>query len=65
MFESVMQTFLSLLDNVSANPGCEYFFLIFDSRFNSNIIISEVTDIELSIFDLMLVVLNTEFDDEM
>ena len=55
-----MQTFLSPLDNVSANPGCECFSLIFDGGFDSNVNIGEVPDIELPICDLMPVIINTD-----
>ena len=51
-FESVMEAFLSPLDDVSANLGCECFSLTIDGGFDSKISIGEVSWIELSICDL-------------
>ena len=57
-----MEQFLSPLENVSANPGCECFSLTFDGGFNSNVNVGDVPEIEFTICDSMPVVINTDVE---
>ena len=65
MIESIVQVFLSLLDNSLANPECVFFSLTFDGGFYSNAIIGDVPEIELLICDLMSVIINPDADSSM
>ena len=61
-FESLIQMFLSLMDNFSNNPGCEFFSLTFDGSYDLNTNVGEVPEIELPICGPMPVIINTDID---
>ena len=46
-FESLMQTLLSLLSNVSQNPKCETFLLVCDKDYNNNVNAGEILDMDV------------------
>ena len=48
-----MQTFLSPLSNISQNPGCESFSLVFDEGCDSNINVGENLDLGVETCDLL------------
>ena len=56
-----MQTFLSPLDNVPANPGCECCSLVLDGGFDNNAIIHNAPEIDIETCDLLHVVMSTDY----
>ena len=58
-FESVMQNFLSLLSNVSLNPGRETFSLIFNENCNGNVSGEGTLHLKMEICDLLFVAMST------
>ena len=58
-FESSIQTMLSPLNNVSRNPGCETFSLVFDEGYDSNINIGDTLELDIETCDLLPVVIDT------
>ena len=58
-FQSAIQCLLITLENVSGNPGCESFTLKHDGRFDLNVNMKEVLDIDMPTCDLFPVKMNT------
>ena len=50
--------FLSPLSNISQNPGCESFSLVFDEGYDSNINFGETLDLHIETCDLLPFVIN-------
>ena len=58
-FDSTVETLTNILSNVSGNPGCEIFSLIFNKGWNNNANMGEILELDIEACDLLPVIIDT------